>query len=809
MNWRQNKKNGSGLSIKTKKQDMRICSVVIFSFSILFLQQGFSQASATLFGTVRDARTNEPLIGASLFLQGTNLGAATDIDGRFEITNVPPKTYNIEASYIGYENKVRFNVIVRSEGNTSLDFRLEAQASELGEVVVKPNPFEKSATTPLSIQALSQEEITAYPGGNNDIAKVVQTLPGISGSIGGFRNDVIIRGGAPNENVYFLDGIEIPNINHFATQGSAGGPVGLLNVSFFEGVTVSASAFGAQYDNALSGVLQFDQRTGNDRSFNGNIRVSSSEAALTLEGPLFKGDQDRAKTTYIVSARRSYLQLLFKAIGLPFLPDYWDFQYKVNHEIDEYNSIYITGLGSIDDFSINELDEFDPEQQAVQDQVPIIRQQTNAAGLSWRRRFKDNSGLMTTTLSFNTLANDFLRFTDNVNEEGLFFRNDSRETEVRMRTRVTQFIGPWTASYGATLIRGDYDNNTQDIVNEVTFSSALQLWRYGLFAQANRRLANNRIGLSFGMRADANNFTTEGGNLLRTFSPRASFSYRLDRDGDWSVNASMGRYFKILPYTALGFLDDNGQFSNQDADYIQSDHLVAGIEYLVSPSARLTVEGFYKKYNDYPISVRDGISVANKGGDFEVFGSEAIVSEGKGRSYGVEFLFQQKFTGKLYAIGALTFYRSEFTGLQGAYLPAVWDNQVLVSVLAGYQFGRNWEVSGRYRYLGRAPFVPTDQDATLAAYPAIILDYSQLGTVRLDAFQQLDIRIDKKWNFQGFSLDIFLDIQNALSQNQPQVPQFGLDRTEVGDIIEPRQLIEVTNLSEASVLPSIGIVVNF
>jgi len=180
--------------------------------------------------------------------------------------------------------------------------------------VVTPNPFEKLQTTPLSIQNLSQEEVAAYPGGNNDIAKVVQSLPGVGGTVGGFRNDVIIRGGAPNENVYYLDGIEIPNINHFSTQGSAGGPVGLLNVSFFEGVTLSASSFDAQYDNVLSGVLQFDQRNGNAREFTGNFRLGSSESALTLEGPLFKGNANESNTTFIASVRRSYLQFLFELI---------------------------------------------------------------------------------------------------------------------------------------------------------------------------------------------------------------------------------------------------------------------------------------------------------------------------------------------------------------------------------------------------------------------------------------------------------------------------------------------------------------
>ena len=247
-----------------------------------------AQTVGTLRGPTKNKKTGEILIGATVQLEGTTLGARVDTIGNYEIANIPPNTYNVICSSIGYESLTKFAVVIRSEGNADLNFELEKKSKELGKVTIRVNPFIKSELTPLSIQKLSQEEIVAYPGGNNDVAKVVQTLPGVSGSVGGFRNDIIIRGGAPNENVYYLDGIEIPNINHFSTQGSAGGPVGLLNVSFFKGVTLTASAFGAQYDNALSGVLQFDQRTGNNKKFQGNFRLSSSEAALTVEGPLFR-----------------------------------------------------------------------------------------------------------------------------------------------------------------------------------------------------------------------------------------------------------------------------------------------------------------------------------------------------------------------------------------------------------------------------------------------------------------------------------------------------------------------------------------
>ncbi|MEQ8525055.1 TonB-dependent receptor [Gracilimonas sp.] len=788
---------------------MRATILLIIIFSIP-AESLLAQSTGTITGTVTDAKTGEPLIGATVILEGTSLGDATNSDGRYIINNIPTMTYNVKASYVGFVSQTKFNVVVRSEGNIDLNFTLQEQVSELDEVTVTPNPFEKEDVTPLSIQKLSQEEIAAYPGGNNDIAKVVQSLPGVSGSVGGFRNDVIIRGGAPNENVYYLDGVPIPNINHFSTQGSAGGPVGLLNVSFFEGVTLTASSFGAEYDNVLSGILQFNQRNGNAREFTGNLRVSSSEAALTMEGPLLKGKDTEASTTYIASVRRSYLQLLFDVIGLPFLPDYWDYQYKVNHKFDRYNTLYITGVGSVDDLAINDLEKFDPEQEAIQNQIPVIRQNSNTVGIGWKRQFRDNSGFMETVISNNTLGNTFYRYTDNINETGLYLKNESRETETHLRYRATKFLGNWTSSAGFLVINADYSNSTEDLINNRQFETDLNLFRYGLFAETSSSAFNNRLSFSFGIRADGNTFSTSGNELYNTLSPRASLSYSLTKNQNWTLNASAGRYYKILPYTTIGFQNNAGSFINKDASYIQSNHAVLGIEYLVNKSARISVEGFFKKYDDYPISTTDSVSLANKGGGFEVLGSEPILSEGKGRTYGIELLFQQKFTGSFYAVTAFTFYKSEFTNLlSDEYDPAVWDNGVLISLLGGYKFGNNWEISGRYRFLGKAPYAPVNQEATLNNYPAVILDYNRLGSVRLDPLSQLDLRIDKKWNFENISLDIFLEVQNVLAQASPSEPRYGLNRDESGEITMPRELVRVDLNEEASVLPSLGLVLNF
>lgn len=779
-------------------------------FFLLFTSFLLGQNIGSLNGRILDIQSQQPLPGATVLLEGTGIGVVTDDEGYFIINDIPSKSYNIVASFLGYQNETLYNVIVKSVGNRPILFELEEVTEALDEVVIVRSPFRTTRDTPLSTQSFSAVEIETYPGGNNDITKVVQSMPGISPSIGGFRNDIIIRGGAPNETVYYLDGIEIPNINHFSTQGSAGGPVGMINVSFVRDVTLSSSAFGAEYDNPLSGVLAFEQREGDPNKFGGNFRFGASEAGLTLEGPLFRKDKDRpANTTFLFSVRRSYLQFLFELIGLPIRPDYWDYQWKIKHEIDAYNSLTFIGIGAVDDFSVKAPDEFDAEQQATLDQVPIIDQRSTTVGLSWKRNYKNGKGFMTTALSTNRLENVFSRYEDNTTRTGTIFQNDSFEWETKLRYQTTFYTDQWKWSSGFNIQQSSYQNNTIFNYYDIAYNTSIDFAKYGLFVKGSRKLLNDRLDLTLGLRTDADSFST-GSNLIDNLSPRIAFSYALTENQQWKLNATAGRYFKIPTYTMLGFQNERSLFVNQDASYVRSDHLVAGLEYNFTPSSRFTLEAFLKNYSNYPVSVVDGVSLANKGGGFEVLGNEEIVSNGTGQSSGLEFLFQQKLSNNFYGVFAYTYFFSEFTGLDLVSRPSVWDSRHLISFTGGYKLKRNWEVSARWRFAGKNPYVPTDLDASLEAYPEIILDYDRLGEVKLNAFNLADIRIDKKWNFKDLSFNFFFEIQNFLGQPNPAPEEYGLNRDLTGEVILPRSLVPVsTNEGNSTPLPSFGFVLYF
>ena len=768
--------------------------IVVFSIFSLSILTTTAQNNGRLSGVVVDKLTQKILPNVSVSIEGIAKGVIADTNGIFRITGIPLKTYNIIFSLVGYKKQILFNVVISAGNENNFNIELEQSGGALTEVLVKTNKRTARAATletPLSVQRLTTEEIKSNPGGNFDISKVIQSLPGVGGGAGGggFRNDIIIRGGAPSENVFYLDGIEMPVINHFQTQGSAGGPQGILNVSFIEDVKLSSSAFDARYDNALSSVFQFKQKTGNRNKLQGNIRLSATELSGTLEGPLSKDK----KTTFLASIRRSYLQLLFTAIDLPIRPSYWDFQTKITRQIDKKTTLSFIGIGAIDDFRFAAIKKATPEKLYILNSNAFIKQWTYTAGLSLKRLVKN--GFVNIALSRNTFDNDVNQYEDNTTQieaqKTLTYR--SRETENKLRVDINKNINDWKIAYGTVAQVSEYDTKTFAVIRRelkdgfgniiqnavtVNFTSPLNSFlRYGAFAQVSKRFFNSRLGISAGLRSDMNTFTTTGNNGLKTLSPRISASYILA--DKWTANASIGRYFKIAPYTILGFANNANNLVNKNSLYQRSDHYVAGIEYLPNDGLRFTAEGFYKDYANVPVSISKGISLANLGGDFNVLGNEAVVTNGKGRAYGFEFFAQKKLTNKFFGILSYTFYRSEYAGLDNKLIASAWDNRHLLTVTWGYKFPRNIELGLKFRYQGGALYSPFDDVASKANYLSLgqgIVDYARLNTQRLGGFNSGDVRIDKKWNFKKMTIDLFLDVTNWYIAKNPAIPTYTFRR---------------------------------
>lgn len=812
------------------KTELKLTFIVFML--VLLSSNAFSQNTGVIAGKVLDKNTQEPLIGATIILVGTQLGAQTDVDGKFTIKNIPTKSYNLLIQYVGYTPKTIYNIVINSGNILNFTIELNPDSKALNEVVVKTKTFEKKTETPLSIQSLTAEEIKSNPGGNFDISRVIQALPGVGGNTGGaaFRNDIIIRGGGPNENVFYLDGIEIPVINHFATQGSSGGPQGILNVSFIQDVSLSSSSFGARVDNPLSSVFNFKQKDGNDQRLQGNFRLSASEAALTLDGPLTKN------TTFLASARRSYLQFLFTALDIPIRPNYWDFQYKTTTKINEKTTLTTLGVGAIDVFSFAVPKESTPEKEYALRGSPNVNQWNYTIGGILKRRI--DNGYLNFSLSRNMFDNQLDRWEDGKENDENFraLKVRSQEIENKMRLEVNKFKGKWKYAYGGMLQYVKYNNSTFSKISNGTFdtsgnqlspaifidfNSDISFFKGGLFAETSTRFLNDRLGLTFGIRTDMNTFTTDGLKPWETLSPRASASYAIT--DKWNVNATIGRYYKIPIYPVLGYRDSLNTLVNQDNKYTYCDHLVLGVEYLPTSSTRITVEGFHKSYGNYPISLRSGISLANQGADFGILGNEPTLTIGRGRTYGFEVFFQQKLTKRIFATFSYTWFVSEFSGRDGKLIASAWDNRNLISSILGYKFNKGWEIGLKYRYAGGSPYTPFDLDASRANYLSSgngVLDFTQLNTLRLQSFSQVDFRVDKKYNFKRVTLDLFIDIQNLFQTAQQAYPSYAFERnadntgwaTNNGQPIQSNgsnALPLILNNTNTTFLPTFGFILEF
>lgn len=787
-----------------------IILILIIPFSI------FAQR-ASLTGKVVDAVSNEPLPFVNIIVSGSTIGTSTDMDGHFILKGLTPGFIRIEASFIGYKQAISAEIEVSVANTNFIEIKMEEQKEQIDEVVVTASPFRKTEESPVSLRSIGIGEIEKSPGANRDISKVIQSFPGVQ-STPAYRNDIIIRGGGPSESRFYLDGIEVPFINHFATQGASGGPVGILNADFIREVNYYSGAFPANRGNALSGVLEFNQVDGNEENLKFQTTLGASEIAGTLDGPIGE------KTTFIVSARRSYLKFLFSLIELPFLPTFNDMQFKVKTRIDKKNELTFIGLGAIDLFDLNlGIENPDDQQKYILSQIPVNEQWNYSLGAVYKH-YAENS-YQTLVASRSHLNNGAVKYLENddSSESNKILDYSSEEIENKFRFENTARLNNFKINFGTNVDFATYKNATQtqrfyngQIIN-INYSTGLNLVKWGIFGQVSRNVFNERLALSLGLRADANNYSKSMNNLFSQLSPRFSASYNLT--GKWSLNFNTGRYYQLPTYTTLGFKENNILVNKENnLKYIAVNHLISGLEYRPLSTVLFSIEGFWKGYSNYPFSVNDRISLANKGADFGVVGDEEVLSIANGKAYGAEFQARINSTKGFNFNLSYTLVNSEFDDGNGNYIASSWDSKHLVALTTTKDLKKGWRVGGRWRFVGGLPYTPWDMEKsslveawnlTGGPYP----DYSKLNAKRFSAFHQLDLRIDKSFYLEKITAKFYIDIQNLYNFQAEQQEILVRAEDENGNFITTnngtRYVLNAVKNTSGTVLPTIGIILQF
>lgn len=760
-------------------------------------------------GVVIDKSTRQPLEFVNVLVVGLGIGASTDANGNFLITQVPPGIYRLQASFLGYKTELTPEYRV-NHVTPYVQIELEEENASLNEVVVTASPFQKVPESPVSLRVIGLQEIEKAPGANRDISKVVQNYPGVAFSPIGYRNDLIVRGGGPSENRFYLDGVEIPNINHFSTQGASGGPVGLIDADLIRSVKFYSGAFPADKGNALSSVLDFSLRDGDMERNSLKATLGASEVSLSSNGHIGN------KTSYLVSVRQSYLQALFKILGLPFLPAYTDASFKIKTRFDSHNELTLLGLGGIDRMKLN-LGIEGEDAGYMLSYLPEINQETYTVGGVYRHYSQRHVQSIVLSQSYLNNRNVKYRDNDESSEENLTLRLGSIEQETKLRMENTSSWSVWKVKAGFDLNYSRYKSNEYrkvfaNALREYDYHTDLSLWRWGMFASVDYAAPDKSFTASMGVRTDGNNYSDKMKELWRQLSPRLSVSYRLIEG--LTLSGHVGLYYQLPSYTALGFKGEEGEYVNRHLDYISVSQESLGLSWTPNENMELSVEGFYKLYGHMPFSLSDQIPLSCKGNDYGTIGNEALSSEAKGRSYGVELMFKWLLTQKLNLSSSLTIFKSEFKdGEQGSYVPSAWDNRFILNMSGTYNFPKHWSLGAKVSCIGGSPYTPYDveKSSLVEAWNVqgrAYYDYSRYNQERLPVFGQLDVRVDKTFYLKKCMLGFYLDIQNitASKLRQPDaLMSTGQIENPSAPLSEQRYVMKSIRQESGTLLPTLGI----
>jgi len=756
--------------------------ITLFLLSVFFFySQVSAQFNSTLLGKVVEEASKEPIPGVSVSIVGTNLGTSTDIEGNFRIGNLEIGVYQLRFSAVGFSTVIKTDIMVNASKPTEVLVNLTQTDIELEGVTVKANFFEFDPSNTGSVSNLSYEEIRRAPGGFEDVIRALSLLPGVAQASAG-RNDLVVRGGAPSENLYIVDGFVVPNINHFGTQGATGGPISYVNLDFVREATFSTGGFSSLYGDKISSVLNIDLRDGRSDKFGGKATISATQFGLNIEGPI------AGKGNYIFSARRSYLDFIFKAAGFNFIPEYYDALAKITYNFDSKNKLSYLFIGAFDNVNFNNntaKNRYNNSRILGSDQTSYI------AGISFRHLFP--KGFFDLVLSRN--------FTDyNSSQKDTLlnpiFLNDSKEGENELKGDLIYKISPSEEinvglslkqiKFRADLILPNFYTSFGEIINIPNLKSEESYTKAGMYVNYSNLLFN-RVRIGVGIRGDY----FSGINDKLSISPRFSIVYYLNDLANLFFNC--GYYYQTPSYIWL-IADE----SNKNLKSIRANQFILGYERKLKEDVRIKLEGYLKIYNDYPASVnRPYLILSNTGAgyggadeNFASYGLEQLTSGGKGNAYGVEFSLQKKLSEvPLYGLLSFTYNQSNFTVIDNVKRPGSFDQRWIINLSAGYMFSKNWEGSVKFRFASGNPYTPFNESGMQN-----VKDYN---SVRYKSTHSLDFRIDRRWNFEKWNLITYIDIQNVYNNKNSNSVRW--------NYLEKKADFQ----SSIGILPSIGINAEF
>jgi hypothetical protein len=785
--------------------------LLVTATSAAFAQPYTGQIS----GRVIDGSTQETLAGANIVVvEQPRNGAATDPDGNFLIDRIDIGEYSLRVTLLGYESVVITNVVVSTGRSAKVSIKMREVVIEGEGIEVRADYFRRAGTlSPVSTTGLDAAEVRRSPGSAQDMQRIVQNLPGV-GNSNDQSNELIVRGGAPNENLTVMDYIEIPTTNHFPNQFNSGGPINMVNVDLIEDIQFSTGGFPAQYGDKLSSVMNVTIREGDRR------RLLAGHTAMHFAGfsGVFEGGIGDGDGSWIVSVRQSFITAI---------PKYWDAQVKAVYDLSSQDKLILSGIyGNDRIFIVGENKEEVQELAGVTDSLDVddirYKSEQYAAGLSWKRVW-GSSGYSVVTLS--TLGNVYDVDVQSEFRERSFassgrlaaertlharrtFLNLSNDSHVSLKLEALTNLSPrhqilfggqaQTLRFYKNDVRWEPDTTRLDLDEDGTFEIPLVTFPGGMiandlsFGDATRYYAfvSDKVRLSprwtatAGIRYDYFDYSKRG-----NISPRFSTSYNL-LPPTTSLSLSYGEFYQTQTYPV--YSDNRNIGYNRSLRSSHARHLVLGLEHILDTGLKANLEAYYKQYSDLPVS-EQFIYSADKS-----FRSDLQLSVGKRQSYGFEFLLQQKQVGDLYGTLSYSYSRTTETDPrlppQSASFTSMYDYPHIVTAVLGKRIrgvrsgaddlplllriptylvplSDDMEISFRFRYQSGNPYTPrafvTNEQRRIGGVTwsrGVWVDDGRVNSARYPAYHRLDLQWISRYAFSGYNIEVVFLIENVYNR---------------------------------------------
>ena len=760
-----------------------VCVLSVFNIQAQNLTQ-------TIRGQVTDNQSKQTLPYVNIIVLNTTptLGAVTDLDGYFEIKNVPIGRISIQATFIGYEPFIANNLELTSGKELILNFELQEQLIKLDEIVISADNEKMESInemTTVSARQFSIEESQRFAGARNDVSRMAQNFAGVRGANDAV-NDIIIRGNSPVGLLFRLEGMDIPNPNHFGDLGSSGGPVSMLNNNVLANSDFLTGAFPAEYGNAISGVFDLRMRNGNynKHEFVGQVGLNGFE--FGAEGPISKS----SKSSYLLNYRYSTLGFM-SALGINFgtgtaIPYYQDITTRFNFPTEKAGTFSVFAIGGVSQIDLISSNEEDTVDNLYNNDLDIYdRSKTGIAGIS-HQYLIDNSSYTKFTLAASYVMNSDLidsispetydpvphysqNFTQSKIARNFFYKKKfNTKHNLRIGVRFDEFLVDIVDSiYRSTIDRyitlTEYDGNT---------------FLLQPYAQYQYRVSD-KMSLNAGLY-----YQYLGLNGSSSLEPRAGVKYQINEKnavsfgyGLHSMMAPIATYFKTVEAGVGNYITPNDSI-----DFVKAHHIVLGYDLQLSPTIRMKTEVYYQHLYDVLIDKdSSSYSVLNTGS--LTFGSpDYLKNSGTGRNYGAELTLEKFMDKGMYFLVTGSLYRSEYTGSDKIERESAFSGNYVTNFVGGKEFtlfpnrvGQKTKKSivldTKFTLAGGQRYTPIDLEESILAGETKY-DWDNAYGDQFDDYMRLDLRTAFKMDGKFATQEWAIDIQNITSRQNPLYQRF-------------------------------------